>query len=55
MRIVNLMGLPSYFFQKKKKSVSHTAVQPENVSFCHSLFLISTTFYLMNSERFLFT
>lgn len=30
--------------------VPHNAIQPEKLVFCHSLFLISTTFYLMNSD-----
>lgn len=32
--------------------VPHNAIQPEKLVFCHSLFLISTTFYLMNSDCF---
>ena len=30
--------------------VPHNAIQPEKLVFCHSLFLISTTFYHMNSD-----
>lgn len=54
LRIVNLMCLYT-FFKRWRKCFSPCCMAWEFISFTTSLFLISTMFYLINSECFSFT